>query len=162
MDNPLTMPFKLVPIPGEVRGPTKSALLGEMEMLAPESQMSEKVDSFLHCVLKLAGCLEGHFETGRSQCHFGGNTLQSACKLQSSVDAVFTYALWSILAALAWRVVKFLLPMFWWPEAGIGQYDGLPQPFELQPFLQPLISPFQPFPELRGLLGLEARNKPRQ
>ena len=44
-----------MPIPGEVIGPTKSSLLGDMDMLAPESQMIENVDSLFRAFRNLAG-----------------------------------------------------------------------------------------------------------
>ena len=89
MDNPFTIPFKRVPSPGEVIGPTKSSLFGEIDMLAPESQMTEKVDSFFKAFRNLAGAckavLKHDGENSKS-----GEVLQSECRLQSSVDDVVT------------------------------------------------------------------------
>lgn len=55
MDSPLTIPFKRVPMPGDVNGPTKSSLLGDIEMLAPESQIIENVDSLASAFRNLVG-----------------------------------------------------------------------------------------------------------
>jgi hypothetical protein len=55
IESPVTMPLSLVPMPGDVNGPTKSSLSGEIEMLAPESQMMEKQDSFRRALRNRAG-----------------------------------------------------------------------------------------------------------
>ncbi len=76
-------------MPGEVRGPTKSALLGEIEMLAPESQMMENVDSLAIAFRNLAGACRAILKQEGARSTLG-DALQSEWRLQSSVDAVFT------------------------------------------------------------------------
>ena len=59
-------------------GPTKSSLLGEIEILAPESQIIEKVDSFFIAFRNLAGTCKAiqNQEGARSKVE---EVLQSEC-----------------------------------------------------------------------------------
>ena len=59
-------------------GPTKSSLFGEIEILAPESQMMENVDSFFMAFRNLAGACKAirKQEGARSKVE---EALQSEC-----------------------------------------------------------------------------------
>ncbi len=72
-------------------GPTKSSLFGEIEMLAPESHVTEKVLSFFKAFLNLAGaCKAMRKQAGAKPKR--GDSLQSGCSLQSSAEAAVTWA----------------------------------------------------------------------
>jgi hypothetical protein len=79
-------------------------------MLAPESQMIEKVDSLFKELQNLEGtCKATQKHDGESAS--SGEVLQSEYRLQSSVDAVLMLASANVLAAAPCLTVKLWLPM---------------------------------------------------
>ncbi len=78
MESTFKIPLNRIRIPEEVMGPTESSLFVEIEILAPESQMIENVDSFFIACRNFAGACRAILKHEGAN-SMSGETLQSEC-----------------------------------------------------------------------------------